>query len=71
MLDYTSATSNSIRDGLKQGPEAARLAIRKAGVGYLLIHRDEPVAKSIEEASDVWGVGKIAETGPGRLYKVL
>lgn len=71
LLDYTSALSNSVRDGIKAGPVAAREQLKQAGVGYLLIHRDEPVASAIETDEKAWGVEKIAESGPGRLYKVL
>jgi hypothetical protein len=70
LLDYTSATSNNIRDGLKTGPETARKALRDAGVGYVLIHRLEAHANSIAANPGLWGCERKAESGPVTLYKV-
>ncbi len=71
LLDYASALSNAIRDGFKTGPAQTRAALAKADVRYLVIHRDEPHAKALEAAPNAWGVEKIGESGPGRLYKVI
>ena len=40
------------------------------GITHLLIHKDERAAADIETRQTDWGVGKIAESGPARLYRI-
>ena len=40
------------------------------GVTHILIHKDEPAAADFETRQSEWGIAKIAESGPARLYQI-
>ena len=43
---------------------------RKQGVTHILIHKDERDADDFERRQADWGITKIGESGPGRLYRI-
>jgi hypothetical protein len=45
-------------------------AIRGQGVTHLLIHKDERAADDFETRQADWGIAKVGESGPGRLYRI-
>ena len=46
----------------------AGAAMRRLGVTHLLIHKDEPDAADFDANAREWGVRRVAEAGPGRLF---
>ena len=43
---------------------------RRQGITHILIHKDERAADDFETRQPDWGIAKIGESGPGRLYKI-
>ena len=46
------------------------LEFHNQGITHLLIHKDERAAADIETRQTDWGIGKIAESGSARLYRI-
>ena len=43
---------------------------RNQGITHILIHKDERAATDFEAGQAAWGVAKIGESGPARLYRI-